>query len=46
MLRSISSKIGGVIALVMSVIILYFLPFFLKHRFRRTLFYYFMKFFY
>lgn len=45
-LRSISSKIGGVIALVISVIILYFLPFFLKHRFRRTLFYYFMKFFY
>nr|YP_010460101.1 cytochrome b [Lycosa shansia]UUC05148.1 cytochrome b [Lycosa shansia] len=43
-LRSVSSKIGGVIALMMSVIILYFLPFFLKHRFRSTLFYYLMKF--
>nr|YP_010904386.1 cytochrome b [Heteropoda venatoria]WCS92207.1 cytochrome b [Heteropoda venatoria] len=43
-LRSVPSKIGGVIALVMSVVILYFLPFYLKHRFRSTFFYYFMKF--
>nr|YP_009107080.1 cytochrome b [Oxytate striatipes]AIT96927.1 cytochrome b [Oxytate striatipes] len=43
-LRSIPSKIGGVVALVMSVLILYFLPFFLKHRFRSNLFYYFNKF--
>ncbi|PXX88353.1 hypothetical protein DIT71_17575 [Marinobacter vulgaris] len=28
------------------MVILYFLPFFLKHRFRRTLFYYFIKFIY
>nr|YP_009305892.1 cytochrome b [Dolomedes angustivirgatus]ANW36390.1 cytochrome b [Dolomedes angustivirgatus] len=43
-LRSVPSKIGGVIALVMSVLVLYFLPFFLKHRFRSTFFYYLMKF--
>nr|AIW06236.1 cytochrome b [Araneae sp. MT-2014] len=43
-LRSVSSKIGGVIALVMSVVILYFLPFYLKHQFRSTFFYFFMKF--
>nr|YP_009040720.1 cytochrome b [Argiope bruennichi]AIA77332.1 cytochrome b [Argiope bruennichi] len=42
-LRSISSKIGGVIALVMSVVILYFLPLFLKHNFRSTMFYPLMK---
>lgn len=42
-LRSIARKIGGVIALVISVIILYFFPFFLKHRFQRTLFYFFIK---
>nr|YP_009744386.1 cytochrome b [Oxyopes hupingensis]QIE13339.1 cytochrome b [Oxyopes hupingensis] len=45
-LRSVPSKIGGVIALVMSVLILYTLPFFLKHRFRSTFFYFFMKFFF
>lgn len=38
-LRSVPRKIGGVIALIISVIIFYFLPFFIKHRFRRTLFY-------
>nr|QNV12115.1 cytochrome b [Amaurobius fenestralis] len=42
-LRSIPSKIGGVIALLLSVILLYFLPFFLKHRFRSTNFYFYMK---
>nr|YP_009072500.1 cytochrome b [Oxyopes sertatus]AIP86904.1 cytochrome b [Oxyopes sertatus] len=43
-LRSVPSKIGGVVALVMSVLVLYFLPFFLKHRFRSTFFYFLMKF--
>nr|YP_009349349.1 cytochrome b [Agelena silvatica]APZ84009.1 cytochrome b [Agelena silvatica] len=43
-LRSVPSKIGGVIALIMSVVVLYFLPFFLGHRFRSTFFYYFLKF--
>lgn len=43
-LRSVPRKIGGVIALLISVVVLYFLPFFLKHRFRRTFFYYFIKF--
>nr|AII97615.1 BLTX221 [Nephila pilipes] len=38
-LRSISRKIGGVIALIISVIILYFLPFYINCRFRRILFY-------
>lgn len=42
-LRSVPRKIGGVIALVISIVVLYFLPFFLKHRFRRILFYYFVK---
>lgn len=42
-LRSIPNKIGGVIALVISIFVLYFLPFFLKHRFRRTFFYFFVK---
>lgn len=42
-LRSVPRKIGGVIALVISVVVLYFLPFFLGHRFRRTFFYYFLK---
>lgn len=42
-LRSVPRKIGGVIALIISVIILYFLPFFLKHRFRRTFFYFLVK---
>lgn len=43
-LRSVPRRIGGVVALIMSVFILYFLPFFLKHRFRRTFFYFFVKF--
>ena len=43
-LRSIPRKIGGVIALVISVIILYLLPFVYKHNFRRTGFYPFIKF--
>lgn len=38
-LRSISRKIGGVVALLMSILILYFLPLFLKHNFRSTIFY-------
>nr|QNV12040.1 cytochrome b [Linyphia triangularis] len=38
-LRSISSKIGGVIALFMSVLILYFIPFVMNHKFRSTFFY-------
>nr|AIA77345.1 cytochrome b [Argiope amoena] len=42
-LRSISSKISGVIAWVMSVVILYFLPLFLEHSFRSTMFYPLMK---
>nr|YP_626387.1 cytochrome b [Trichonephila clavata]AAS15717.1 cytochrome b [Trichonephila clavata] len=42
-LRSISSKIGGVVALMMSVLVLYFLPFFMNCRFRSTLFYPFTK---
>lgn len=43
-LRSVPRKIGGVIALIISVLVLYFFPLFLKHRFRRTLFYFFIKF--
>lgn len=43
-LRSISRKIGGVIALFISVLILYFVPFIINHKFRRTFFYPFMKF--
>nr|WIM51600.1 cytochrome b [Corythalia opima] len=42
-LRSVPSKIGGVIALVMSVVVLYVLPFFLKHKFRSSFFYYMSK---
>lgn len=36
-LRSVPRKIGGVIALVLSVVVLYFLPFF-KQKFRRYIF--------
>nr|YP_009333099.1 cytochrome b [Araneus angulatus]AMD83666.1 cytochrome b [Araneus angulatus] len=42
-LRSISSKIGGVVALMMSVLILYFVPMFMKQCFRSTMFYPFLK---
>lgn len=42
-LRSIPSKIGGVVALVLSVVILYFFPFIFNHKFRRTFFYLFIK---
>lgn len=42
-LRSIPSKIGGVVALVISVVVLYFIPFFLNHKFRRNNFYNIMK---
>nr|QHO05163.1 cytochrome b [Cheiracanthium triviale] len=42
-LRSIPSKIGGVFALIMSVMILYFVPFFLIHKFRSMMMYYYMK---
>lgn len=38
-LRSIRRKIGGVIALILSVIILYLFPFIYKHRFRRNYYY-------
>nr|YP_010219077.1 cytochrome b [Phoneutria boliviensis]UBY46230.1 cytochrome b [Phoneutria boliviensis] len=43
-LRSVPSSIGGVVALVMSVLVFYFLPFFMNHRFRSTFFYSFVKF--
>lgn len=43
-LRSISRKIGGVVALFISVLILYFVPFLINHRFRRTFFYPLLKF--
>lgn len=42
-LRSIPRKIGGVIALIISVIFLYFFPLFLSPKFRRNGFYYIMK---
>lgn len=42
-LRSIPRKIGGVIALVISVIFLYFFPLFLNHKFCRNGFYFIMK---
>nr|YP_009655377.1 cytochrome b [Epeus alboguttatus]QCL18094.1 cytochrome b [Epeus alboguttatus] len=42
-LRSVPSKIGGVVALMMSVIIFYFFPMFFDHSFRSTNFYYLMK---
>lgn len=45
-LRSISRKIGGVIALFISVLVLYFLPFVLKFRFRRIQFYIIIQFLY
>ena len=43
-LRSVPRKIGGVIALVISVLVLYFLPLFLNHRFCRRMFYFIVKF--
>lgn len=43
-LRSIPRKMGGVIALVISVVLLYFLPFLIDHKFRSRTFYYIMKF--
>lgn len=42
-LRSVPRRIGGVICLLMSVLVLYFFPFFLKHKFRRNIFYYRIK---
>lgn len=42
-LRSVSSKIGGVIALIMSVFVFYLFPFFLKYRFQRMFSYLFVK---
>nr|YP_010252262.1 cytochrome b [Desis jiaxiangi]QTX95135.1 cytochrome b [Desis jiaxiangi] len=42
-LRSIPSKIGGVVALIMSVIVLYIFPLIFKHRFRSTFFYFVVK---
>lgn len=41
-LRSVPRKIGGVIALLISVILLYFLPFIFNHQFRRNKMYYFI----
>lgn len=43
-LRSVPRKIGGVIALLISVVVFYFFPFFLKHRFRGVVFYNFVRF--
>lgn len=45
-LRRISRKIGGVIALFISVLIYYFLPFFFSFRFRRIQFYNFIQYIY
>lgn len=45
-LRSISRKIGGVVALFISVLIFYFIPFIISSRFRRTQFYIFIQFIY
>lgn len=42
-LRSIPRKIGGVIALVISVIVLYFFPLIFNHKFRRNHFYHVIK---
>nr|QII41611.1 cytochrome b [Argyroneta aquatica] len=42
-LRSVPSKIGGVVALMMSVIVLYFLPLILVHRFKSSFFYIVLK---
>ncbi|WP_227545548.1 MULTISPECIES: hypothetical protein [Enterobacterales] len=42
-LRSIPRKIGGVVALIISVIVLYIFPLIFKHRFRRTFFYFVVK---
>nr|WGL40368.1 cytochrome b [Hylurgus micklitzi] len=42
-LRSIPSKLGGVLALVMSIAILYFMPFIMKKKFQGTQFYPFNK---
>ena len=42
-LRSIPRKVGGVFALIISVIILYFIPFFLVHKFRRIIIYNYIK---
>lgn len=42
-LRSIPRKIGGVIALIISVFIFYFFPIFFSHQFRRNCYYYVMK---
>lgn len=42
-LRSISRKIGGVVALFISVLVLYFLPFLLSFRFRSAQFYIFIQ---
>lgn len=45
-LRSIPRKIGGVIALVISVVVLYFFPFFFNHQFRRNGSYFIIKYLY
>lgn len=45
-LRSVPSKVGGVIALIMSVILLYLLPFCYIHRFRSNFLYTYIKFLY
>jgi ubiquinol-cytochrome c reductase cytochrome b subunit len=43
-LRSVPNKVGGVVALVISVVVLYTLPILLNHKFRSNLFYFLMKF--
>ena len=45
-LRSVPRKIGGVVALIMSVIVLYFLPIYMRHRFCKVVFYGFMNVFF
>lgn len=45
-LRSVPRKIGGVIALIISIILLYVLPMFLIRKFRSRMFYYFIKMFF
>lgn len=45
-LRSIPRRVGGVIALIISVIILYFLPFFYNHKYRSSYCYKYVKYLY
>lgn len=45
-LRSVPSKIGGVVALIISVIVLYFFPFLFNQKFQSNCFYFVIKYFY